>query len=117
MPSKKHLLHIAATASVFAAGALISDFSVKKGVHKKASPAELILGISGLVISSSLFAYAYLSREEEEPEYEDMLNDEDIALMDSNIAEVLGSSVEQTEKPLALRDVEIDDEATIEDFI
>ncbi len=117
MLNKKILLTVAGAAGAFASGALISDFAMKKGVHKKANPTELVLGISGLVAAASVMAYAYLAGAEEEPEYDDMLTDEDIALMDANISEVLGASVEPTEKPLPLRSIEVDDEATIEDFI
>lgn len=115
--NKKILLTIAGAATAFASGTLISDYALRKGVHKRANPTELILGISGLVSSAAVLAYAYLAATEEKDDYEDMLNDEDIALMDANISEVLGASVEHTEKPLSLRLIEVDDEATIEDFI
>ena len=116
MPNKKNLLTIAGVASALASGTLLADFIVRKSTHKRANATELVLGITGLVASASVIAYAHLSKESEEVEYEDMLTDEDIALMDANISEVLGASVDQTTKP-RLRNIEIDEEATIEDFI
>ena len=117
MLNKKSLLTIAGAAGAVASSALIADFILRKNTQKKTNATELVLGISGLTASASVIAYAHLSKIEEESEYEDMLTEEDIALMDANISEVLGASVEQSVKPLQLRDIEVDDEATIEDFI
>ena len=118
MANKKALLTVAGVAGAVASGAVIADFIIRKSSHKKTNAAELIFGISGLTASASAIAYARLSASEDASDYEEMLSEEDIALMDANISEVLGTSAEQpATKTLQLRDIEVDEEATIEDFI
>ncbi|MBE6589364.1 MAG: hypothetical protein E7643_04225 [Ruminococcaceae bacterium] len=117
MLNKKTLLTIAGAAGAVASGTVIADFIVRKASRKNSNATELVLGIAGLVASASVIAYAHLSKAEEETEYEDMLTEEDIALMDANISEVLGASAEQSVKPAPLNRIEVDEEATIEDFI
>ena len=117
MLNKKSLLTIAGAAGAVASSALIADFILRKNTQKKTNATELVLGISGLTASASVIAYAHLSKIEEESEYEDMLTEEDIALMDANISEVLGSSEERPVKAEKPSGIEVDEDATIEDFI
>ena len=117
MLSKKFMLTLAGAAGAIASGIAIADAIVEKTSHRKNADLLLAGGITGLVASSALIAFAQLTQEEEEQEYEDMLSDEDIALMDTNISEVLSNSAEQPATTDTLQAIEVDEEASIEDFI
>ncbi len=117
MLDKKTLLTILGTAGAVASGAAIVDFIGKKASRRAGGGIELALGLTGLAASTSLILYAQTSPIGEEEEYEDMLSDEDIALMDANISEVLGSSEERPAKKETPSGIEVDEDASIEDFI
>jgi hypothetical protein len=114
MLNKKSLLTVLGAAGAIASGAAIVDFIAKKANRRSGGGLGLSLGLTGLVASTALLLYAQTSPIGEE-EYEDMLSDEDIALMDANISEVLGSSEDRAEKKPS--GIEVDEDTTIEDFI
>ena len=116
MLDKKKLLTILGCAGAVASGAAIVDFIAKKATRRSCGALEPALGIVGLAASTAVILYAQTSPIGDE-EYEDMLSDEDIALMDANICEVLGSSEERPAKSEKCSGIEIDEDATIEDFI
>lgn len=117
MLDKRTLLTVLGTAGAVASGAAIVDFIAKKASRRSGGGIELALGLTGLVASASLFLYAQTSPIGDVEEYEDMLSDEDIALMDANISEVLGSSEAHPQKKEAPTGIEVDEDASIEDFI
>ena len=117
MLNKKSLLTILGAAGAIASGAALVDFAAKKASKRSGGGLELALALTGLAASTSLILYAQTSPIGEEQEYEDMLSDEDIALMDTNISEVLESSEEHPASAEKSSDIEIDEDASIEDFI
>ena len=117
MLNKKSLLTILGAAGAIASGAALVDFAAKKASKRSGGGLELALALTGLAASTSLILYAQTTPIGEEQEYEDMLSDEDIALMDANISEVLGSSEEHPASAEKSSDIEIDEDASIEDFI
>jgi len=117
MLDKKTLLTILGAAGAVASGAAIVDFIGKKATRRQGGALELALGITGLAASASVLLYAQTTPIGDEEDYEDMLTDEDIALMDANISEVLGSSEDRPVKAEKPSGIEVDEDATIEDFI
>ena len=109
---KKFIVSMAGAATV-----LVSAVALICYANRKAKNAALALGITGTLAGVAL---TVLSEKMEQPKdlvIDDMLTDDDVALMHENISEVLGSSPEHTEKPKQLRKIEVDEDATIEDFM
>ena len=117
MLDKRSLLTILGTAGAIASSAAIVDFIVKKASRRTGGAIELALGLTGLAASTSVILYAQTSPIGAEEDYEDMLSEEDIALMDANISEVLGSSEDHPVQRATVSDIEVDEDASIEDFI
>ncbi len=118
---KKFIMSMAGAATVLASAAILIDYGHRKSKNAAAHPAELAAGILGALAGVAL---AVLS-EVELPKRKtisdlnlcDMLDEDDIALMNQNISDVLGASAEQVAKPEKLRHIELDEDATIEDFM
>lgn len=117
MLDKKALLTILGAAGAVASGAAIVDFIGKKVSRRPGGALELALGVTGLAASVSVFLYAQTSPIGNEEDYEDMLSEDDIALMDENISEVLGKSEERPVKQERPTGIEVDEDTTIDDFI
>ena len=117
MLDKKSLLTILGAAGALASAAAVADFIVKKAMRRPCGILEPALGLTGLAASTAVVLYAQTSPIGEEEEYENMLSDDDIALMDANISEVLGSSEDRPTEKKPICGIEVDEDATIEDFI
>ena len=117
MLDKRSLLTVLGTAGAVASGAAIVDFILKKASRREGGFLELALGVTGLAASASVMIYAQTQPIGAEEDYEDMLSEEDIALMDTNISEVLGSADERPVRREKPSGIEIDEDASIEDFI
>ncbi len=118
---KKFALSMAGAATVLASAAILIDYGHRKSRCAEASPAKLTAGIIGAVAGFALAVLGDINLPERrligDLDLADMLDEDDIALMDENISEVLGASAEQVAKPEKRRTIELDEEATIEDFI
>ncbi len=104
-------------AILMAASAItVADYAVRKTKKKAVSAAILFTGMAGLVIGTAMV----LQPEAENIKklaIDDMMTDEDVALVNSNIYEVLSNGVERPASHEKLRTIEIDEETSIEDFI
>lgn len=120
MLPKKVLLSMAGSAAAIASTVAIVDYINRRIIcnktHQQPYVSQLTLGVVGLVAGTALTVWSQMKAEEKEV-IVDVLTDEDIAMMDDNISEVLGASAEPSEKPEKLRQIEVDEDATIEDFM
>ena len=117
MLPKKTLLSMAGAVAAIASTVVVVDYINRKVVRQKPYGAQLVAGILGLAAGTALTVFAQMKMQDETNVIVDVLTDEDIAMMDENISEVLGTSAEHTEKPEQLRKIEVDEDATIEDFM
>lgn len=91
-------------------------FAFKKAKKEKAYASLLLAGVAGLAVGAMLaskptrIATDHLAAE-------DLLDDADTDLMQANISEVLGNAADRGTAPQKLRQIELDEEATIEDFM
>ena len=108
--------YIASAATVAASVASIVTYSVKKATKGKANAFYLLAGMAGLAVGAALATKPDRDAAKLLGEAI-MLDDADADLMQLNISEILGTSAEHTEAPAKLRHIEVDEEASIEDFI
>lgn len=112
----KKAYYLASAAVIAASVASIVTYTVQKATKKTTFPGLLVLGTAGLVAGAALAAKPgkdAVKRLAEEP----LLDEEDTDLMQINISEILGNSAERGEAPKKLREIEVDEDATVEDFI
>ena len=108
--------YLASAVAVTASIASIVTYSVKKATRGKASTLYLLAGAVGFAASAALATKPDRDAVKRLGEAL-MLDDADADLMQLNISEILGTSADHTETPAKLRQIEIDEDATIEDFI
>ncbi len=110
---------IASAVTVALSTVAIIDYSVRKAKKKTAYAGELLLGLAGLATGTALAVYPSQKEAAMSLALHDMLDDEDVALMDRNIAEVLGRTAETdgAKRPVHLRKIELDEETSEADFI
>ncbi len=118
---KNFKLSLAGAVTFVAAGAILFDYGHRKSKCAPAHPIELTAGLLGAAAGLALAVLGDVNLPERkligDLDLENMLDEEDFALMDENIADVLGASAEQVAKPEKRRTIELDEEASIEDFI
>ena len=120
MLPKKVLLSMAGSVAAVASTVAIVDYinrRISGKSHQQPYVTQLTLGVLGLVAGTALTVWSQMKAEDEQDVIVDVLTDEDIAMMDDNISEVLGTSAEAVETPEKLRQIEVDEDATIEDFM
>lgn len=115
--NKERLLYTVAGAAVaLTSVALIAGYSVRKA-KKKGGVGLLVAGLAGMAVGAAL-AYKPELDAKRGLTVDELFNDGDMELMQQNISEVLGVSAEQAEVQRApRREIELDEEATIEDFL
>ncbi len=118
---KKFGLSVAGAATLLTSAALLIDYGHRRSSNKNAHPAELVIGIVGSVAGITMAVLGELElpskKKIDELDLEGLLDDSDIDLMEDNISAVLGASAEQVARPEKLHHIELDEEASIEDFI
>ncbi len=116
---KKLFFPIASAVTVALSTVALIDYSVRKSKKKTAYAGELILGLVGLATGTALAVYPSQKEAASLLALHDMLDDEDVALMDRNIAEVLGrtADVDIAKKAPHRRQIELDDETSEADFV
>ena len=113
---KKLIFTIAGAVTFAASVAVIVDFSVRKANKKRAYSAELIGGIAGVAAGIALALYPQIE-DSKKLALHDMLDEEDERLMNQNISEVLNENSVNQKKNGEPRKIEVDEDATIEDFM
>ena len=111
---KSYFLTGAAVAAVSAA--LIIDYAVHKKKEKAVSAGLLVAGIVGLV-GSAVLAYQPEKQARRQLTVTDMLDDNDVSLVNQNISEVLKDTADRGVSTAKLRSIEVDEAASVEDFI
>lgn len=111
---KTYFLTGAAVAAVSAA--LIVDYAVRKKKEKTVYAGLLIAGMVGLV-GSAVLAYQPEKQARKQLTVTDMLDEDEVSLVRENIAEVLNDTAERGKASSKLRNIELDETATVEDFI
>ena len=114
---KKFIISMVGAATVLASAVAFIDYANRRSKNKDRFVGEVVFGVVGSLAGVAL---AVLSEKLEQPKelvLEDMISDDDVALMHENISEVLGASAEHAETKKALRTVAVDEETTIDDFI
>ena len=99
-----------------ASTAAIVSYAVKKAKQEKACVGLLLAGLAGMV--GSVLVTAKPARDAVKGlTVENLLDENDTDLMQMNISEILGNAADRGKTPEKLRHIELDEEATIEDFI
>ncbi len=115
--NSKTIANIAAAVVTVGSVIAVADFAERKRKGKNAHSAELILGISGLLLGSTLTVIANKPARHKII-VEDMFDDEDVQLINEQIRETLDFSPERdAAKRDHVRTIELDEETSIEDFI
>ena len=116
--NKERLLYTVTGAAVaLASVALVAGYTVRKAKQKSGAAGFLLAGLAGLAVGAAL-AYKPELDAKRGLTVDELFNDGDMELMQQNITEVLGVSAEQTEEQRApRREIQLDEEATIEDFL
>ena len=96
--------------------AALTLFAVKKTKIGKAYASLFLAGMTGLVVGAVL-ATQPARIANKSLTVDDLLDDADTDLMQVNISEILGNAADRGTAPQKLRHIEVDEEATIEDFI
>ena len=102
---KKFIISMAGAATVLASAVAFIDYANRRSKNNDRFVGELVFGIVGSLAGVAL---AVLSEKLEQPKelvLEDMISDDDVALMHENISEVLGASAEHADTKKALRTV------------
>ncbi|MBR2722363.1 MAG: hypothetical protein IKC31_05105 [Clostridia bacterium] len=97
--------------------ALITTYAVKKKKEEAVGAGMLIAGLAGLVLGAVIAYEPTRQASKRLVSKENILNESDVDLMSENISEVLGTGVDRGQKAPSLRQIEVDEEASIEDFI
>ena len=111
---KTYFLTGAAVAAMSAA--LIVDYAVRKKKEKTVYAGLLLAGMVGLV-GSAVLAYQPEKQARKQLTVNDMLDEDEVSLVHANISEVLNDTAERGAQSSKLRDIEVDETATVEDFI
>lgn len=120
---KKFIFSMAGAASLLASASILIDYGVRKASGKDAHPVELTAGIASAVAGVALATLGEIElpklkkKKKAEDELVLLLNEEDLALLEENVAEALDGDVEEAPAEEAAPVIELDEEATIEDFI
>ena len=113
---KDKYYYLASAALAVASTASIVTYAVQKSKNQKSNVGLLIAGITGLA-GSAFLATRPARDAQKKLTVEDLLDDADTELMQTNISEIFGNAAEQGEAEQTIRQIELDEEATIEDFI
>ncbi|MBQ9784792.1 MAG: hypothetical protein IJW29_04755 [Clostridia bacterium] len=119
---KKFIFSMAGAASLLASASILIDYGTRKASGKDAHPVELTAGIASAVAGAALTALGEIElpklkrKKKSEEELVILLNEEDLALLEENADQDLTVDEEApAEEPAPT--IELDEEATIEDFI
>ena len=117
---KKFAFSLAGAATVLASATVLIDYGRRKAKGLDAHPVQLTAGIVGALAGVTLAVLGEVNlpiRKKYVLELDDLLDEEDFALMDENISEVLGGSNDHHARSASIRQIELDEEATIDDFM
>ena len=117
MISNKWIVTAAGAISALASTVAIVDFARRKATGLLAPGYQLAAGLSGLAAGTALITLSHLLLEDKEIDVEEILSEEELDLMDTNLSATLGASAEPVAKPARGSRIEVDEEATIEDFM
>ena len=107
--------YLAGAALAIVSTTFVVSFAVKKAQKGKAYAGLLLAGLAGYIISAAVTTEP-VREVAKKLEVEDLLDDADTDLMEANISEILGNSADRGAAPRKLRQIEVDEEASIEDF-
>ena len=113
---KDKYYYLAGVALAVASTASIVTYAVQKNKNEKSNVGLLIAGIAGLA-GSAYLATQPVRDAQKKLTVEDLLDDDDTELMQTNISEIFGNAAESEEGDQTIRQIELDEDATIEDFI
>ncbi len=120
---KKFILSMAGAASLLASASILIDYGTRKALGKDAHPVELTAGIASAVAGATLAVLGEVNlpkrkkKAKADEELVVLLSEEDLALLEENVAEVLDGESEEAPAEEPAPAIELDEEATIEDFI
>lgn len=120
---KKFILSMAGAASLLTSASILIDYGTRKAFGKSAHPTELTAGIVGAVAGVTLAILgecdlpSLKKKKNSDKEFLLLLNDEDLAKLENATSEELDESGEDTSGESKPQPIELDEEATIEDFI
>ncbi len=96
---------------------LLGSTAQKKKDNTAAGVGMLVAGLAGLVLGAAIAYEPTRQAGKRLVSKENMLNESDVDLVTENISEVLGTGADRGKKAEHLRRIEVDEEATIEDFM
>ncbi len=109
--------YLTGAAIALASATAIVGYAVKKAKQEKACIGLLLAGLAGIVCGTAIAAKP--ARDAVKGlTVENLLDEQDTELMRQNISEILGNVADRgNTAPTKRRVIELDEEATIEDFI
>ena len=118
-PETKQKVALTAAGIALAVGSVVAivDYAERKRTDRRANACELIAGIAG-TIGGILLATEPSRRKTRSLTMEDMFNEEELLLIQQQIRETLNTDTDHSAPSREhLHAIEVDSEATIEDFI
>ena len=114
---KNWFYSVAGATLVLASTITVLDFATRKKKEKDPNATALAFGLIGLAAGMALASKPAINDSKKLALDEDVINDEDAALVHQNISEVLGTTADRGPKVKKLHEIEVDEETSIEDFI
>lgn len=115
---KKIVYSIASVAVTATSVALLAGYTVKKKKTDEANLGMLVAGIAGLFVGAAIALEPTRQAAKGLVMEGDVMTEDDVDLMHENISEVLGTgAADRGKKAENLRQIELDEEASIEDFM
>ena len=113
---KRRDFYLAGAAVALASAASLVTYAIQKSTKEKAGIGYLIAGLAGLAVSGAIAATPTIQATRNLT-VENLLDEEDTGLMQENISEILGNAADRGNEGKSFQPIEVDEDATIEDFI
>lgn len=113
---KKRNFYLAGAALALASTASVMTYAVKKATKEKACIGLLLAGLAGFALSGAIVATPTIQATRNLT-VENLLDEADTDLMQVNISEILGNAADRGTESEKFQTIEVDEEATIEDFM
>lgn len=115
--NKKYLFPLVGATLMLGSAVALIDCAVSKKARPRAlTAAKVAVGVAG-IIAGTILALQPEREKLEATVVENMVSDEDEGMLNKHISEVLGDGADRGKKATYVREIEVDDDTTIDDFI
>lgn len=112
----KLLFSLVGATLMLGSAVVLIDCMASKKRSRGLTAAKAVAGIAGLVTGTVIALQPEKARHDA-TEVTDMLTEEDEGILHKHIAEVLGDGVDRGKNATHVREIELDNDTTIDDFI